>query len=224
MHGVTRLLEILQLFESKFNNHFIEELAIEMHNDLEDRTKEYFSNPLVICATYLDPRYRRFSFVKDDTKRKEFISKAYSYIKSTFFTKFKVDNECEQQMRPPTPKRKRLSKENNFSLCDQNDDTDNVILNEVDALNTELDNYSKMKVNVSEESNPLAFYKDNQVLLKRLSQFSKMVFSIMASSTPSEQSFSNAGKIISIDRNRLNTEHAEELVFISQNKRLGLIE
>jgi hypothetical protein len=63
MPGVTRLLEILQLFESKFNNEFIEELSVNMHDDLERRTTEYFSNPLVICATYLDPRYRQFKFI-----------------------------------------------------------------------------------------------------------------------------------------------------------------
>jgi hypothetical protein len=52
MPGVTMLLEILQLFESKFNNKFIEELSINMHDDLERRTTEYLTNPLVICATY----------------------------------------------------------------------------------------------------------------------------------------------------------------------------
>jgi hypothetical protein len=44
----------------------------------------------------------------------------------------------------------------------------------------------------------------------------------MASSTPSEETFSNSGDIISLERNRLTPEHAEELVFLSQNKRLGV--
>jgi hypothetical protein len=219
--GVTRLLEILQLFESKFNNEFIEELSVNMHDDLERRTTEYFSNPLVICATYLDPRYRKFKFIKDEKKRIEYLEKAKLYIKSTYFAKFKVANEVNE-LQPPNAKRKRKSKEQNFKLCDENDETDNQVINETAELEMELHNYNKMTVHVSEHSNPLEFYKNNQILLKRLSQFAKLVFSIMASSTPSEETFSNSGDIISLERNRLTPEHAEELVFLSQNKRLGV--
>ena len=81
-----------------------------------------------------------------------------------------------------------------------------------------------MTIKVNENSNPLEFYKNNKVLLKRLSVFSKMVFSITASSVPSESTFSNAEDIISDHRSRLTPQHAEELVFISQNKKLGLRE
>ena len=66
-----------------------------------------------------------------------------------------------------------------------------------------------MNIQVSEHSNPLEFFKTNQILLKRLSQFAKLVFSIMASSTPSEETFSNSGNIISLERNRLIPEHAK---------------
>ena len=61
--GVTRLLEILQIYKSKFDNHEIEKLAIIMHDDLFDRTQDYFNNSMVIAATFLDPRYkiRRFN-------------------------------------------------------------------------------------------------------------------------------------------------------------------
>ena len=50
-----------------------------------------------------------------------------------------------------------------------------------------------------------------------------MVFSITASSTASEMTFSNAKNIISEQRNRLTPNHAEELVMISTNKRLGIL-
>ena len=85
--GVTRLLEILQLYESKFSNSDIENLAIKMHDDLQDRTTDFFSNPMVISATFLDPRYRKFKLIKNDKERDIFINKAKSYIKSTYLTK-----------------------------------------------------------------------------------------------------------------------------------------
>jgi hypothetical protein len=47
----------------------------------------------------------------------------------------------------------------------------------------------------------------------------KMLFSITASSVASEGSFSNAKDIISDQRNRLTTRHAEECLILSQNNR-----
>ena len=64
--GITRLLEILQIYKSKFNNKEIGVLAIQMHDDLAVRTCAHFENEMVIAVTYLDPRYRKFTFVKDE--------------------------------------------------------------------------------------------------------------------------------------------------------------
>jgi hypothetical protein len=49
-----------------------------------------------------------------------------------------------------------------------------------------------------------------------------MVFSITSSSTASEETFSNAGDIITDTRNQLLPEHSEDLLMVSQNRRLGL--
>jgi hypothetical protein len=78
-----------------------------------------------------------------------------------------------------------------------------------------------MKVIVTEQSNPLDFYKNNRELLHRLGNFSKIVFSNTTTSTPSEEDFSTAGNKVSDQRSSLTSTNAEELVLISQNKRLG---
>jgi hypothetical protein len=102
---VTRLLEILQIYESKFGYKDIQDLAIHMYNDLEERTKEHFTNPMVICATFLDPRYRKFHFIKDEKERENFINKAKNYIISTYLTKFK--SKIIQSDEPITQKKKK---------------------------------------------------------------------------------------------------------------------
>jgi hypothetical protein len=73
----TRLLEILQLYESQYNNVEIENLAKSMKDDLEELNPMVL-NPMVISATFLDPRYRKFHFIKDDIEKLTFISKAKS--------------------------------------------------------------------------------------------------------------------------------------------------
>jgi hypothetical protein len=126
-------------------------------------------------------------------------------------------------MEPPPSKKKRISKEKNFSLVSEDDDlVASSGLSEKDKIELEIRNYCEMKVVVNEQSNPLEFYKNNSDLLKCLGKFSKLLFSITASSTPSEESFNTSGDIISDQRSRLTPEHAEELVLISQNKRLGI--
>ena len=127
--GVIRLLEILQIFESKFGNTDIQDLAIQMYNDLEERTREHFNNPMVICATFLDPRYRKFHFIKDDKERENMINKAKNYIISTYLTKFKSKVHLIEPT-PPPAKKKRISKENNFSLlCNDDENEDSIVVN-----------------------------------------------------------------------------------------------
>ena len=80
--AVTRLIEVLMLYESSNGTTFLDDLAVEMHDDLQDRTKTYFDNKLLLTATYLDPRYRSLSFIKDELKRNQAFFDASSYIKT----------------------------------------------------------------------------------------------------------------------------------------------
>jgi len=77
-----------------------------MYNDLEERTKKHYTNPMVICATFLDPRYRKFHFIKDEKERENFINKAKNYIISTYLTKFKSKIIQSDEPMPPLPKKK----------------------------------------------------------------------------------------------------------------------
>ena len=69
------------------------------------------------------------------------------------------------------------------------------------SVDDEILNYLKMNTKVSENSCPLAFYKNNLCQFPVLSKIAKMLFCITASSTPSEDLFSSAGKLLR--RNRL---------------------
>ena len=228
--GVTRLLEILQIYNSKFKNQEIEKLAIVMHDNLFDRTREYFNNSTVMAATFLDPRYRKFKFIKDEKERKTILTTAKDYISSTYLSKFKDINFDDSTQKQAKRARLETNKDkNNFNMCDSDicdESLENISISydSMQEIKNVIRDYESMTIKVHEKSNPLEFYKINQILLKRLSVFSKMIFSITASSVPSESTFSNAQDIISDDRSRLTPHHAEELLMISQNKKLGLKE
>ncbi len=80
--AVTRLMEVLMLYEASNGTTFLETLAVDMHDDLNRRTKTYFDNNLLLTATYLDPRYRSLSFIKDEYTRNKALFDASSYIKT----------------------------------------------------------------------------------------------------------------------------------------------
>ena len=59
---------------------------------------------MVIYATFLDPRYRKFHSIKDDKERKNLINKAKNYIISTYLTKFKSNVHLIEPTPPPAKK------------------------------------------------------------------------------------------------------------------------
>lgn len=82
--AVTRLMEMLMLYEPNNGTEFLRDLAVQMHDDLQDRTKNYFDNKLLLTATYLDPRYRSLSFIKDYALRNKAYFDASSYVKALY--------------------------------------------------------------------------------------------------------------------------------------------
>ena len=103
--SVTRLLECLKLYEpskgwlvffnSKLLNHllikikkkgneFLKEIAEDMFTSLNTRTSKHFSNSLMLAATFMDPRYRSFKFIKDQSERDLGMFRAQKYIKTVY--------------------------------------------------------------------------------------------------------------------------------------------
>ena len=82
--AVTRLLEILQVYRSKNDNLFLENFFVDMYNDLANRSTVYFSNEILKAASFMDPRYRSMSFIKDVETRDLYKSQAQIYIKRVF--------------------------------------------------------------------------------------------------------------------------------------------
>ena len=53
-----------------------------MFASLYERTKGHFNNVLMLASTFMDPRYRSFKFIKDQSERDLAKFKAMNYIKS----------------------------------------------------------------------------------------------------------------------------------------------
>ncbi len=75
-------MEVLMLYSSPNGNHELEEIAQSMHDDIFERSSVYFKNPLLLAASYMDPRYRSFLFIKDQNQRSRALFDASSFIKN----------------------------------------------------------------------------------------------------------------------------------------------
>ncbi len=80
--AVTRLMEVLMVYEAENGTEFLNNLSRRMHDDLQVRTQKYFDNKILLAASYLDPRYRSLLFIKDDVQRSRAIFDVSIYIKS----------------------------------------------------------------------------------------------------------------------------------------------
>ncbi|CAF2526776.1 unnamed protein product [Rotaria sp. Silwood2] len=76
--------------------------------------------------------------------------------------------------------------------------------------------YENASYNLSQDNNPLLFWREQQQTLPILSNIAKSVFAIQASSEESERHFSTAGQIVTEERSQLDPECVESLVVLKE--------
>ncbi len=126
-------------------------------------------------------------------------------------------NQTKSKSKPPAAK--KAKKNLTFSLlCPEEPDVEDDEYEIGSLIENEIKLYRKLKaVNLNDLSCPLEFYKLNQTVLPNLSKIIEMVFCVMASSVPSEQTFSASGLLISNLRTGMDPELVQELMILSRN-------
>lgn len=59
--SLSRLLDILNIIEP---TRLLEPIVSELIRSLDERSKVYFKQEIILAATFLDPRHRKFKFVR----------------------------------------------------------------------------------------------------------------------------------------------------------------
>ena len=191
-----------------------------MFNDLSDRTKIHFENPIMLAATFMDPRFRSFKFIKDQSDRDLALYRAKAYIKTAYSYIFSKTSEPENIFVEIPELEKVSKKQKNFSLLCEEDDDESLEqqLSFSEIIIGEIKNYQKLKTTLTDTMCPLQFYKFNCHQLPNMAKIAKNLFCITASSVPSECLFSKTGELISKKRARLSPSRAEELLMLSVDK------
>lgn len=122
----------------------------------------------------------------------------------------------------PAKKKQRTGLSFKLASPDSDDDDDTSAASLLDnEIQKEINLLYNSKFNFSDDLNPLEFYKNNKSTYPHLANLSRMLFSIPASSVPSESLFSKAGLITTDLRNRLKPKLVESLVFLKENAKFS---
>jgi hypothetical protein len=182
-------------------------------------------NSYLIAATYLDVRTKQFGRYSD-ANRKKFTSIAQATIQklySEFPEELKgklspASNVSQQNTNTNNQVQREIMKRRSQLQCfDFNKETQSK--KSVKNLSQVQQEIQKYNLEPSKDIKPLDYWKLNKNTYPILYHVVKMIFSIPATSVPSEQLFSHAGYNIWDRRNRLNPEKINKIMVCYENTR-----
>jgi len=200
---------------------------VALKQDLSERwgiLLENVSEPILL-SVYLDPRFKSFLFVEEETSRIQLVAKAKAVANKWMGSILLSLDQVQQQVLPV------INDERRQTLVDLFGDI--VILHATDpdsgslrTLEQELERYNQIanisflsqangKENVTDI---LSWWKLHQTEYPRLSEVARKVLCLTATSVPCERVFSRGGWIVNKRRCSLSRSTVSLLVFLSCNR------
>ena len=167
-------------------------------------------SPLVI-ASALDPRFKQLKYASDDQFRDPVKQEILLRMEKVVLPNLPeaTDEPGTDDDRPTKEPRKDTALD--ILLGPEKDPNE-----ESTTFTDELQGYLTSKT-VSRETDPLTWWRVNQYNYPHLAQVAKCFFSIPATSTPAERSFSKVGFIVNHLRSSLKPGKVNALLFLSKN-------
>lgn len=213
------------------------------NNTLGARQRQVGIPKKTLMASFLDPRTKDMMFFSELDRnevtkmvRKELIKLAYESIKRDEPAPVAQDDNSDDDESEPEVLDifKNLSKRSRPSVAYSIDNEKESAIERVDhELRQYIDRVPQMNMmNGRQYSNPLKdFWKKKELDFPLLSQLSRKILCIPATSAPSERVFSRAGLTITKLRASLSNDHANALIFLHdtweiaeafQDQRIGM--
>lgn len=173
---------------------------------------ELLENEFLITATFLNPKYKKFSNASEEDKKK-FIKIASKYLQELLVENPHILKSLPVPVTQPTEETSSNKKKSRMSDS-EDDDSDEQGQVTVAKLRAELKQYT----NEPKHKNAAEFWavleKSQNKPYPILCSFVPYFFSVPATSTPSERLFSSTGYQVWDRRNRLNPVKVEEIMFL----------
>jgi len=169
-------------------------LRAELNRNLEKYLQEYLENPLVIAATFLDPRTKSFSnFTSDNLRKVELKCKALEFISKSSSTSTGSTSSKETSVIPNITTPKTMSRLASFF---DKKDTSSLLSNDGEGIEKEGDIYEKEFVMIEEDEDLYKFWNLKCHQLPILSSCALKILTVASSSVVCEQGGSIAKRTI----------------------------
>ncbi|XP_035212505.1 zinc finger BED domain-containing protein 1-like [Stegodyphus dumicola] len=178
--------------------------------------KNCYRNPILSKAALLDPRFKKLAFRLADESNYEC---AKTLLKTELEKYFNVDKQQTVQSNKVTPA--IFTDTNEDSIWKDFDArvTSNSVSNSTVSSIVTMRQYFEERI-LSRNECPLKWWQARALLYPELSILAEKYLSIMATSGPSERTFSKSGQIQSEKRCSIQPKRMEKVLFLNMNKRL----
>ena len=180
------------------------ELISTLNESLHKRMNIYCENKNFIIATILDPQFKNVCVNKSNEEVCELLMEEMRNFRTE-------PAQSEEILCESPPKKKKL-----FSFLNEKKTSKSLQDN---SINSEVLEYLKEQI-VSEEMNPLHYWKDNAIKYPNMAKVALKYLSICASSGPVERLYSVAEEFYTSSHTALKEENFENLILIKLNKKL----
>lgn len=195
-------------------------LANKIIMEFKSRFKNCYRHPVLSKAALLDPRFKKLAFRFD----------ASSYESAKDALKMELQNEFNFHKQSIEPN----ENDSTLAICTGNTDADNVsIWTDFDTLVATSKSASNSVVSSSiitmrqyleeciipRNECPLKYWQARAILYPELSSLAEKYLSVMATSVPSERTFSKSGQILSERRSSIQPKRMEKILFLNMNQR-----
>ena len=227
----------LKLEAQNFRNRLINNLRTRLVEILDTRF-DFVTSNIFKAMTFLDFRFKKFNFIPLAFEREQCINDAKAYIRSHLETWPCVHDENEntasnQPKKPTTSKRVSAASHLSTPVSTKRhkQELDSIISGLIesekellapaseDSVESEMKEFEAHQTlqYLSAQTTPLEFFSLHKKDYPLLSHVAFHLFSVPATSVPSECLFSRSGLICTRLRNRLGPKTLENLVFLKDN-------
>ncbi|XP_045766856.1 E3 SUMO-protein ligase ZBED1-like [Maniola jurtina] len=194
-------------------------LTNKILTEFKSRFKNCYRHPVLSKAALLDPRFKKLAFRFDTS----------SYESAKDALKTELQNEFNFHKQPI----ERNENESTLAIYTGDTDADNDSLwKDFDALATSASASNSMVSSsiitmrqyleeriIPRNECPLKWWQARAILYPELSNLAEKYLSVMASSVPSERTFSKSGQILSERRSSIQPKRMEKILFLNMNQR-----
>lgn len=211
---VSSMFQTMETYTNDISLPFeVNQMAISLKNQLRKRFGEIEESEIIAQASILDPRFKKYGFMTENK-----FKNAYSILRSRLGNIRLPSNQMNNAEQTPSTSTSTPSPSVSllWKVYEEKVEQFKATQSSTASGIIELDKYMQEPL-IDRHEDPLKWWHERKHIYPHLHTFVIKRLCVPATSVPCERIFSEAGQIITLKRNRLDTKKASQLIFLHNN-------